>query len=320
MKSISGIVAAVVLPLLLAACDKSPSPPLVFGANLWPGYEPVYLARELGYFSAINLRLAEYNSAAEVQQAFRKHELQLAAVTIEDAIQLSRDIPDLKIVLLLGSSHGADAILSRPGIDGMRQLQGLRVGVDNSLRGAYFLSLALKNAGMQPGQVEIVPLPVNGQELAMRAQKVDAVVVSGPARENLQENGLHELFSSTRLSGKMFDVLIARDEDMGRFHNEMMEWVQTWNRSLDFIHTQPDKAMQIMAKHEHMDVARFSKALKDVELLGMQRNLDLLSGEQPAVGGGVDSIQRYLLGRGLINMGADAAMLLDTSLLSKVSP
>ena len=96
MKFIARLIAAMLL-MLLASCDKTPSPPLVFGASVWPGYEPVYLAREQGYFAAANLRLAEYGNAAEVKQAFRKHELHLVAVTLDEALQLLRDIPDLKI-------------------------------------------------------------------------------------------------------------------------------------------------------------------------------------------------------------------------------
>ena len=320
MKFIARIVAAVLLLLLLAACDKTPTPPMTFGANLWPGYEPVYLARELGYFSAVNLRLAEYGSASEVQQAFRKHELHLAAVTLDEALQLSRDIPDLKIVLLLDASNGADVILAQPGITDMKQLQGRRVGVENTVQGAYFLNLALRSAGMQAGQVETVSLPVAEQEAAFRAHKVDALVTSEPLRTRLLEAGAQAVFDSSRVPGKVLDVLVTRDDDMGRYHNEMVELVQGWQRALEYLKAEPGKATQIMSRHEHIDAAQFGRAMKGIELLGMQRNRELLPGEPPAVGASVEAVQRFLLERGLINMGADTATLLDTSLLAGVKP
>lgn len=320
MKFIARIIAAALLPMLLAACDKTPAPPLVFGAHLWPGYEPVYLARELGYFSASNLRLAEYGNAAEVKQAFLKHELHLAAVTLDVALQLSRDIPDLKIVLLLDASNGADVILTQPGISNMKQIQGRRVGVENTVQGAYFLSLALRSAGMQAGQVEVVPLPVAEQEAAFRAHKVDALVTSEPLRTRLQEVGAQTVFDSSRVPGKVLDVLVVRDDDIGRYHHEMGELVQGWQRALEYIHTQPDKAMQIMARHEHVDTAQFGRAMQGIELFGMQRNRELLLGEMPAAGASVEAVQRFLLERGLINMGADPSTLLDASLLPRGTP
>jgi len=308
------------LTLLLAACDKKPVPPLVFGSNVKPGFEPAYLAREMGYFSAVNLRLSEYGNAAEVQQAFRNRAIQLAAVSLTEAIQLSRDIPDLKIVLLLDASNGADAILAQSGIIDLRQLQGHRVGVENISGGGYFLSLALKSAGMQAGQVEVVPLPPAELASAFRAGKVDAVVVSPPLNAHSLESGAHVLFDSARLPGKILDVLVARDDDMGRYHNEMMQWVQGWNRALEYIRTQPDKAMQLMAGHERVDAARFGQAMQGVELLGIKRNSEMLLGEQPAVAGSVESVQRFLLEQGIISMGADTTTLLDTSLLGRDKP
>ena len=318
MKCIIRIIAAVLLPVLLAACDKPPVPPLAFGANLWAGYEPVYLARELGYFSAVNLRLAEYANASDVKKAFVKHELQIAAVTLDEALQLRRDIPDLKIVLLFDASKGADAILAQPGIADMKQLQGRRVGVENSVREEYFLSLALRSAGMQAGQVEVVHLPGAEQEAAFRAHKVDALVTSEPVRTRLLDAGAQVLFDSSRVPGKILDVLVTRDDDMGRYHHEMVELVRGWQRALEYLRSQPDKAMQIMGRHEHIDAVQFGRAMQGIELLGMQRNSELLLSEPPEVGAGVEAVQRFLLERGLINMGADTSTLLDTTLLAGV--
>lgn len=228
MRFIIGIIAAA---LLLAACDKAPPPPLVFGASVRPGYEPIYLARELGYFSKTNLRLAEPGDAAAVRQALRDHTLHVAAVTLGEALQLRRDIPDLKIFLLLDSSSGA--------------------GVENSA------------------------------------------------------------------PGKVFDVLVARDDDVGQHLREMVELLHGWQRALDYLHTDPDKAMQIMAKREHMNAAQFGEALRGFELLGLRRNGDLLLGEPPAVGASVEATQRFMLERGLISVGADTSALLDTGLLAE---
>jgi NitT/TauT family transport system substrate-binding protein len=317
MKFISRIILILLFPVLLAACNKTPVPPLVFGSVLKPGYEPVYLARELGYFSTTNLRFSEYGHVAEVQQAFRSRSIQAAAVSLGEALQLSRDIPDLKIALIFDVSQGADMLLAQHDFTELKQLQGHRIGMENTVQGAYLLNLALKSVGMQYGQVEVVPLSMEEEESAFRTRKVDALVASSLLSERLSSAGAHPLFDSARVPGKMIDVLVARDEDIGRYHNEMMEVVEGWNRALKYIHTEPDKAMQIMAKHEKMDTGDFTKAMQVVELLGVQRNSELLSGDQPAAGTNIEAVQRFLLERGLISMGADTATLLDTSLLGK---
>lgn len=113
---------------LLAACDKQARPPLMFGADAAPGYAAIYLASAQGYLPPQSFRLAEYGNSAEVMQAFRNHALQVAGVSLDEALLLRRDIPDLKIVLLLGASNGADAVLAQPGIGKLSELQGKRVG------------------------------------------------------------------------------------------------------------------------------------------------------------------------------------------------
>ena len=173
---------------------------------------------------------------------------------------------------------------------------------------------------MQAGQVEMVPLPVAEQEAAFRAHKVDALVTSEPLRTRLLGAGAQAVFDSSRVPGKILDVLVTRDDDMGQYHNEMVELVQGWNRALEYLKAEPGKATQIMVKHEHVDAAQFGRAMQGIELLGMQRNRELLLGEPPAVEASVEAVQRFLLERGLINMGAETGTLLDTSLLTKVAP
>lgn len=86
--------------LLLTGCNKEPQPPLVFGAAAWPGYEPVYLAQELGYLQGVNLRLDAYAGPAEAEEAIRSGKAHLAGLTLDRALLLRRDVPDLKIVLV----------------------------------------------------------------------------------------------------------------------------------------------------------------------------------------------------------------------------
>jgi ABC-type nitrate/sulfonate/bicarbonate transport system substrate-binding protein len=137
-KTLSRMIAAALLPLLIVACDKTPQPPLAFGASAWPGYEPVYLARELGYLKEANLRLDEYKAPQETEDAFRSRKIHLAALTLDRALLLRRDIPDLKIILLFDAapSKRMDVMVTRDEYIGqyhqeMQQLlQGWRKTLD----------------------------------------------------------------------------------------------------------------------------------------------------------------------------------------------
>ncbi len=99
-RTVFGTIVVALILALLAACNRTPQPPLVFGATPWPGYEPVYLASELGYFSTANLQLTDYSGVPELKQALRSGKVALAALTLDEALLLRRDMPDLKIILL----------------------------------------------------------------------------------------------------------------------------------------------------------------------------------------------------------------------------
>jgi len=65
--------------LLLSGCNHAPGTPMRLGTNVWPGYEPLYLAREFGYIDREDVQLVELNSATQVMRAFRNGALEAAA-------------------------------------------------------------------------------------------------------------------------------------------------------------------------------------------------------------------------------------------------
>lgn len=58
--------------------------PLRIGTLVWPGYEPLYLARERGYLDPKSVRLVEYPSNSEVTRAFRNRAIEAAALTFDE--------------------------------------------------------------------------------------------------------------------------------------------------------------------------------------------------------------------------------------------
>jgi NitT/TauT family transport system substrate-binding protein len=317
MKKFLFVLLLALLPLL-AACHQQARPPLMFGADAWPGYAALYLASAQGYLPPQGIRLAEYGNSAEVMQAFRNHALQVAGVTLDEALLLRRDIPDLKIVLLLATSNGADAVLAQPGIGKLSELRGKRIGVENKVGTSYFLGLALQQAGLDAHQITMVPLPPDKLEAAFRAHQVDAVVVSGAAQARLLQAGAVQLFDSSQTPGQMLDVLVTRDEYIGDYYQELTQLLQGWRRAVDYLRTEPSQAMQVLARRAQTDPAQFAQAMQGIELLGLRRNRELLLGEPPAVAPTIDKVQRFMLDNGRLQLGSDAAALLDTSLLANL--
>lgn len=130
--------------LVLGACPNRTTSPLRLGTNVWPGYEPLYLARDLGYFDTTAVTLVEYLSASEVIRAFRNQALEAAALTLDESLLLLQHNIPVQVVLVTDISHGGDVVLGAPDISPFTALVGKRVGVEASALGAYVISRALE--------------------------------------------------------------------------------------------------------------------------------------------------------------------------------
>ena len=315
----TGLALALTLSFL-SSCVPHPNPPLVFGANVWPGYETIYLARELNYYDPAKVHLAAYSNASQVIRAFHNRILQAAAVTLDEALLLQQDIPDLRIILVFDSSNGADAMLAQPGITTLQQLKGRRIGVEKTALGAYFLSLALGSANMDAGQVTVVSLSVDEHETAFRAGKVDAVVTFEPVRTRLLRSHARQLFDSSRAPGKIIDVLVTRAEYMRPYRDELSLLVQGWHRAQQTIQKEPDTAIPIMAARERVSAAEFRDLLTGISLTDLTQNRALLANAGAELKSSAASMQDYLVQQGLLQRKADISRLFDESIIARVKP
>lgn len=85
--------ALIVMGALIAPGSEEPEHPLRVGANVWPGYEPLFLAESLGYYNGQNIEIITFPSSAEVMRAYRNQAIDVAAVTADEALQISETLP-----------------------------------------------------------------------------------------------------------------------------------------------------------------------------------------------------------------------------------
>lgn len=303
---------------LLAGCSEQHVEPLVFGANVWPGYEPAYLARELGYLSDDVVHLAEYNNSTEVIRAFQNGKLQVAALTLDEALALRKNIPDLRVFFVADFSNGADVLLARRGINNIPQLKGKRIGVEKTALGAYFLALILQANHLSIDDMHVVALPVDEHVAAFRTGHVDAVITFEPASGELRKAGAERLFDSSRVPGKIVDVLVARASDLDQHREQLRQLLAAWFHALHTLRTDTALAYGIVAQREHISPARLSEALHELVLFDKPGVLAQFSGNPAPLLKTAREIQQVLLEQGLLHDKDDLTAFIDASLVEEV--
>ncbi|MFQ5561910.1 MAG: ABC transporter substrate-binding protein, partial [Nitrospinota bacterium] len=290
---------------------------LKIGTNVWPGYELLYLAKDLGYYENTPIKLFEYDSASEVMEAFKKGHLDVAALTMDEVFLISQHDASVRFFLITDFSQGGDVILGAKGIHKMTDLQGKRVGVETTALGAFFLTRALENSGMKPGDVKVVHFEVHKHEKAFTEKQVDAVVTFDPVRTNLIKKGAKVLFDSSMIPGEIVDVLAAREEAIGNRRGEFSALVAGWFKALEYLKTNPEDAVKRMAPREGISPAQFSISLKGIHIPDKKENLEFLTGEYSPIYKNMVTLSMIMFEKGLLKKNIVPRRMIDPRPITK---
>ncbi len=302
--------------MLLIACSVEPPPlPSKIGTNVWPGYEPLYLARELGQLDKKEFQLIEYHSASEVIRAFRNGSLDMAALTMDEVLMLLQNNVPLKVVLVMDISAGGDVIMAKPGIQQFNDLKGKRIAVESSAVGGYVVTRALELNEMVLTDVEIKNITPSAHEAAYKNGVVDAVVTFEPTRTKLLNAGAHEVFSSRQIPGEIVDVLVVHEKYLAQRPERIKKLINTWFDTLDFMQQQREKAMTVIAKRLLLEPAEAEALYYGLKLPSRIENQRLLGGPNPALVETIGKLESTMLKQKLLQRDVDASQLLSAEML-----
>lgn len=302
--------------LLLLGCDAG-RPAIRLGTfGGWPGFEPLYLARELGYLDAKQVRLVDYSSSSPMQNDFSQGVIEAATLTLDETVRLIARRPDLRVVLLLGESRGADAIIGQPAFHSMTMLRGRRVGVETSGVGAFLLSRGLSKAGMSPQDIQAVALRIDEQERAFAQGDVDAIATFEPLKSRLTASGAHVLFDSLEIPGEIMDVLVVRKDITAERPAEIRAIISAWFRALSHMRKHEAEARARAARRLGVTEAQADTIWRGVKMGDEALNRAVL--ERGSLQHAMESNARLLHKSGLLDAPANASTVIDLHLVQEV--
>ncbi len=282
----------------LSACQNETT--LRIGANTWLGYEPLFLARQQQTLPQ-GVSLHEYPTTAETLRAFRNRNLDVAALTLDEAVPLLLDDNQAAIALVLSHSHGADALLGQPELKHVTDLRGKVVGADSLTLGAYMLGRALELSGMDKKEVQIRSVSLEQQEASFLNREIDGLVTFEPILSRLQRQGAKVLFDSRSLPNEILDVLIVRPQQLNKSQRrQLRELVKVWFEHTETLVTQQDTAMQLVMTRQNLYNNELQHALTLLRFYDREENQRLLAGpDSPQLRRTIDNIAQTLHRLGL---------------------
>ncbi len=271
---------------------------LSIGSHVWPGYEPMFLARDNGWLPG-GIGLVETSSATDSLARLHAGQIDGAALTLDEVLIARAGGIVLTILLVFDVSAGADMVLARPDIFCVSQLRGRRIGVETTAVGAVMLVSLLDFAGLDESEVSVVHTPIEHQETTLAAGEIDAVITYHPHATRLLNAGYHRLFDSRQTPETIFDVLAVRTELLRPHRAALSGLIAAHFRGLEYTHQNAQTAAFRMAKRLGVTGQQVADAFSGLSLPGADANRTLLR-PTGSVWLAADRLNRFMTERGLL--------------------
>ncbi len=314
-RALAGFAALAATPLL-CGCESWFAKPIAVAAHVWPGYEPMFLARSEGWLDARQVRLLETASATASLRALLDGKVDGAALTLDETLRARSTGTPLSVVMIFDVSAGADMLLVRPTIRALAELKGRRIGFEQGALGELMLAHVLRAAGLTREDAQLVVLSVDRQRQAWARDQVDAVITYEPVASQLLAQGAHRLFDSSQIPNTIVDVLAMRSDVVDGDHAAAIsQLVAASFRALAYLNRNPQGASYRMAAHLGLAPGEVLPAFKGLVLPDAGNNRRLLGGTSPALLATAHSLVTLMLQAGLVKRDDAMAELIHAEFL-----
>lgn len=264
-------------PLLswLGACDARG--PLVVASHAAPGHELIFLARREGWLAGDRIRLQETASATRSIAALGRGQAQAAALTLDAVLRARSEGIPLTVVLVFAVSAGADVVLARPEIREPADLRGKTIGAETTALGALIVAKLLARAGLDNGDVRLMPVLPEGHLDAWRGGELDALVTYEPTASRLIELGARPLLDSRQFPETIFDVLAARSDELRARIDDLKTLAAAHFRGIRQLRQNPQDTVYRIAGHLGLPGDEVMRAFRGLQLPGAAQNRSLLA-------------------------------------------
>jgi NitT/TauT family transport system substrate-binding protein len=234
------------LVLNLASCGRQ-DVNIEIGTNTWIGYEPLYVVKEKHYKNDFKYHLTRFNNATEVLQSLKQGRLDIAGLTLDEAIiALSRGI-DLQFLSIMDISDGADQLLVKPSTQNLMGLKGQRIAVESTAVGALLLNSVLLHSGLTKEDVVLINATVDQHEQLFQENRIDAAITFPPFSDRLLKAKMVKLFDSSMMSkAKIIDVLVVRRVSYKKFKPQIDEFVSQLPDAISLIERHDKETIKLV--------------------------------------------------------------------------
>jgi NitT/TauT family transport system substrate-binding protein len=275
---IAGGVAIVLIALavFMIQCQSGPTPkklPLVrLNIVTWPGYGPIYLANDKGFFKEegvdVDCQIQENTQARHA--ALVSGEVDLIGITLESVVLVNGQGIPMQVIGISDISDGGDGIIAKNNVASIKDLKDKRVAFPEGQPSHLLLLYELDKAGLTPKDVKPVYTDDAGKAGEIfAAGQVDAAVTWEPWLSQATEGGKgHVLVNSKGVKDILIGIFGADRDRVPKDLDKLQRFLRGWYRGLEYAQAHKEESIPIMAKGFGMPAEDFGAILGGLRWIG----------------------------------------------------
>lgn len=304
------ILVIIITLLALTACtgaEAAPaeveSPPIKVGWAIWPGYYPLVIGVEKGFFAEQGLTVEPILQEGAGSSDLLAGKLDALLGTMGDAVELGgKQGGPVRLVLPVDYSDGGDVFLASADIKSPSDLKGQTIGVIDAPFSPVFATAMLEAHNISPQAANYTNYRISDALSLLENGQAQAVHVYEPYLSQGLEQGYQVIYSSQDAPGVIVDVLMFREAVAQERPEDVQAFVTAWLKTVEWWQANPAEGNAIMAEATDLPIEQIS--LEGVALLDREGALSLF--EQNSESASLhDTAQLY--SDTLINLGISAA-------------
>ena len=287
MKKFNILIVVIAMFISLTSCNSGSKEiekqKITIGMVTFPGYAPLYLAKEKSLFADVDVTLIRIESIGDLRAAMNSGKVDMYAATYDIYQNMQGSAPPGIGFLAIDESHGADGLVVKDGINSMADLKGKTVGAEPGFPPYFILQYLLNKENMTLKDINFKDLPSQDAGSAFTAGRLDAAGTYEPYLTKSAEmrKGAKVLISSANTEHLIVDFLFA-SEKLTKDHPEVLQNVaKGWFKALDYYKQHEDESIDIMAKAFGVSSAEMKDFKSVVSWLNLEENKSVFDKSKP---------------------------------------
>jgi NitT/TauT family transport system substrate-binding protein len=322
------IAAFVTLGFLTAASSSWAADKIRALGPTWPGFAPVFVAMDLGYFKELGLdvEMKFEDDRPNVMAAMARGDIEVDMRTVGEHQGRPRDANTPGVIIgTIDKSSGGDGVIVDGSISSVADLKGKTVASEINIPGRLLLQMALKKEGLTLKDLKIKEIATADTAAVFADTSVTAVASYEPAMSQaLSANPARKgkMLVSSKDYDIIVDIIAARQDDMKANPKKYQNFLKGIYKAVSFYKSNPSQFIKLAAPHFNLSEEEVKKILDTTLVYTDLAETSALMGT-PGKPGSLYGIFATVMDLNLENGAAetklDATQQIDSSIIAAVA-